>query len=311
MNETITIIIPVFNEQDSLQELFNEIYSIFDKTIEWDVIFIDDGSTDNSSNIIQSIIDQNSNVSMIRFYKNFGKADALSEGFDVAKGDFVITMDADLQDDPAEIPNILSKLKQNWDMVSGWKVDRKDPVNKRYPSKLFNFITRFFTGLNIHDFNCGLKGYRNPVVKAVNLYGGLHRYIPALAKQKGFSVTEIKVNHRPRKFGSTKYGGSRFFHGLFDLLTVLFIGNYLRRPLHFFGFIGLGLFIIGFSILGWLTLGWLNGNWIGDRPVFFLGILFLILSAQFFSIGLLGDIMVKLFGQNRNRVLEFVQRNKK
>lgn len=311
MNESISIIIPVYNEQESLRELFNEISATLKDCRNWEIIFIDDGSSDVSAEIIQSIIDENDNITMIRFFKNFGKADALSEGFQAAQGDFVITMDADLQDDPAEIPNLISKLKQNWDLVSGWKIDRKDPVIKRYPSKFFNLITRLFTGLNLHDFNCGLKGYRKSVVKAIDLYGGLHRYIPALAKQKGFSVTEIPVNHRPRKFGETKYGGARFFHGLFDLLTVLFIGNYLRRPLHFFGIIGLGLFIAGFGILGWLTWGWFNGIWIGDRPVFFLGLLFLILSAQFFSIGLLGDIMVRLSGQNRNRVLETVQRNKK
>tara|TARA_B100000029_G_C17587138_1_gene961469 strand:+ start:1986 stop:2921 length:936 start_codon:yes stop_codon:yes gene_type:complete len=311
MNESISIIIPVYNEQESLRELFNEISATLNEYCNWEIIFIDDGSSDKSAEILHSIIEENDNITMIRFFKNFGKADALSEGFQAAQGEYVITMDADLQDDPAEIPNLISKLKQNWDMVSGWKIDRKDPLVKRYPSKFFNLITRLFTGLNLHDFNCGLKGYRNSVVKAVELYGGLHRYIPALAKQKGFSVTEIPVNHRPRKFGETKYGGARFFHGLFDLLTVLFIGNYLRRPLHFFGIIGLGLFLAGFGILGWLTWGWFNGIWIGDRPVFFLGLLFLILSAQFFSIGLLGDIMVRLSGQNRNRVLETVLRNKK
>ena len=311
MNESISIIIPVYNEQESLRELFNEISATLNDYRNWEIIFIDDGSSDKSAEILHSIIEENDNITMIRFFKNFGKADALSEGFQAAQGDFVITMDADLQDDPAEIPNLISKLKQNWDMVSGWKIDRKDPLVKRYPSKFFNLITRLFTGLNLHDFNCGLKGYRKSVVKAVELYGGLHRYIPALAKQKGFSVTEIPVNHRPRKFGETKYGGARFFHRLFDLLTVLFIGNYLRRPLHFFGIIGLGLFLAGFGILGWLTWGWFNGIWIGDRPVFFLGLLFLILSAQFFSIGLLGDIMVRLSGQNRNRVLETVLRNKK
>ncbi len=311
MNESISIIIPVYNEQESLRELFNEISATLNEYRNWEIIFIDDGSSDKSAEILHSIIEENDNITMIRFFKNFGKADALSEGFQAAQGEYVITMDADLQDDPAEIPNLISKLKQNWDMVSGWKIDRKDPLVKRYPSKFFNLITRLFTGLNLHDFNCGLKGYRNSVVKAVELYGGLHRYIPALAKQKGFSVTEIPVNHRPRKFGETKYGGARFFHGLFDLLTVLFIGNYLRRPLHFFGIIGLGLFLAGFGILGWLTWGWFNGIWIGDRPVFFLGLLFLILSAQFFSIGLLGDIMVRLSGQNRNRVLETVLRNKK
>ena len=309
MNNLVSVIIPVYNEAESINDLYSEIIlGLNNNNVE--IIFIDDGSTDNSVGIIRKIVEIDVNVKLIRLYKNFGKADALSEGFLNCTGKYVITMDADLQDDPAEIPNLISKLEEGWDMVSGWKKKRNDPLEKKIPSKIFNRITCFFTGVNIHDFNCGLKAYRKEVVKSLELYGGLHRYIPALAKQMGYTVSEIVVNHRERKFGVSKYGGTRYFHGFFDLLTVLFLGSYLRRPLHFFGKLGLLMFIGGMGISSYLTYGWFNGIWIGDRPIFFLGILLIILSVQFFSIGFLGDIVVKLVGQNKNRVLEVFQRDK-
>tara|TARA_A100000164_G_scaffold378825_1_gene421385 strand:- start:25 stop:957 length:933 start_codon:yes stop_codon:yes gene_type:complete len=310
MNKSISIIIPVYNESESIKNLYVEILSSIKDKYQFEIIFIDDGSSDNSAEVIKKIAENDSNVKLIRLYKNFGKADALSEGFHVCVGKYVITMDADLQDNPSEIPNLINKLDEGWDMVSGWKKDRKDPLEKRIPSKFFNKITCFFTGVKIHDFNCGLKAYQIKVVKSIELYGGLHRYIPALSKQMGFSVTEIIVNHRERQFGESKYGGSRYFHGFFDLLTVLFLGNYLSRPLHFFGKIGLITSILGSGILSYLTIGWFNGVWIGDRPLFFLGILLIILSFQFFSIGFLGDIVVKLVGQNKNRVLDIFTKGK-
>lgn len=309
MNNLVSVIIPVYNEDESINDLYSEIIlGLNNNNVE--IIFIDDGSTDNSVGVIRKIVETDVNVKLIRLYKNFGKADALSEGFLSCTGKYVITMDADLQDDPAEIPNLINKLEEGWDMVSGWKKKRNDPLEKKIPSKIFNRITCFFTGVNIHDFNCGLKAYRKEVVKSLELYGGLHRYIPALAKQMGYTVSEIVVNHRERKFGVSKYGGTRYFHGFFDLLTVLFLGSYLRRPLHFFGKLGLIMLIGGMGISSYLTYGWFNGIWIGDRPIFFLGILLIILSVQFFSIGFLGDIVVKLVGQNKNRVLEVFQRDK-
>lgn len=310
MSKTISVIVPVYNESESIKELHSEIINTVKEKYQFEILFIDDGSSDNSVGLIREIAEKDSNVKLIRLYKNFGKADALSEGFHHCSGDYVITMDADLQDDPAEIPNLINKLDEGWDMVSGWKKNRKDPLEKKIPSKFFNKVTCFFTGVNIHDFNCGLKAYRKEVVKSIELYGGLHRYIPALAKQMGYTVTEIVVNHRERKFGESKYGGARYFHGFFDLLTVIFLGNYLRRPLHFFGKLGLLMSILGFGILSYLTVGWFNGVWIGDRPVFFLGILLIILSVQFFSIGFLGDIVVKLVGQNKNRVLDIFTKGK-
>ena len=238
-NPSISIIVPVLNEEGSLDKFYNETTKSLNEYSNWEIIFIDDGSDDESYNIMRKLADEDNRVSIIQFFKNFGKADALSEGFNQANGDIVITIDADLQDDPAEIPRLVEKIQEGWDVVSGWKKDRKDPISKRLPSKLFNMVTRFLTGIKIHDFNCGLKAYRRKVVKSIDIYGGLHRYIPAIAGQKGFSITEIAVNHRPREFGETKYGGNRLFHGLFDLFTMLFTGKYFDRPLHFFGSIGL------------------------------------------------------------------------
>ena len=301
-NHSVSVVIPVYNEEESLEKLYSELAQILEPYSNWEIIFVDDGSDDNSYPIMRQIAEKDSRITTIRFFKNFGKADALSEGFKHTMGDIVITMDADLQDDPVEIPNLINKIQEGWDLVSGWKKNRQDPLSKRIPSRLFNFITRIFTGIKIHDFNCGLKAFRRKVINAINIYGGLHRFIPAIVGQKGFSVTEIEVHHRPREFGQTKYGGSRFFHGFFDLLTMLFTSKYFNRPLHFFGFIGLLLFIVGFIICIYLTFGWFNGIWIGNRPIFFLGILLLIVGIQFFSIGLLGELFIKSTAQSEKRV---------
>jgi len=302
-NKSVTIVIPVYNEEESIPSLYTEIKSSLKNFPEHEIIFINDGSKDTSIHKISTLVDNDSTVTLIDLYSNSGKADALNEGFKAAKGEIIISMDADLQDDPAEISNLVNKINEGWDLVSGWKVDRKDPITKRWPSKLFNAIMRYVTNVKIHDFNCGLKAYKNKVVKALDLYGGMHRYTPALAAQKGFSVTEIPVNHRPRKFGVTKYGGSRIFHGFYDLLTVMFLGKYLSRPLHFFGTIGLILLSLGFVINVYLTLGWFNGVWIGNRPIFFLGILLLIVGVQFFSMGLIGELITKTAHRNKSIVL--------
>ncbi len=302
-NKSVTIVIPVYNEEESIPSLYTEIKSSLKNFPEHEIIFINDGSKDTSIHEISTLVDNDSTVTLIDLYSNSGKADALNEGFKAATGEIIISMDADLQDDPAEIPNLVDKINEGWDLVSGWKVDRKDPITKRWPSKLFNAIMRYVTNVKIHDFNCGLKAYKNKVVKALDLYGGMHRYTPALAAQKGFSITEIPVNHRPRKFGITKYGGSRIFHGFYDLLTVMFLGKYLSRPLHFFGTIGLILLSLGFVINVYLTVGWFNGVWIGNRPIFFLGILLLIVGVQFFSMGLIGELITKTAHRNKSIVL--------
>ncbi|MBC8311043.1 MAG: glycosyltransferase family 2 protein [Candidatus Marinimicrobia bacterium] len=303
IEQSVSIVIPVYNEDESILSLYGEVKAALENFSTHEIIFINDGSFDTSLDKISTLVEQDSTITLIDLYNNFGKADALNEGFKVATGDIVVTMDADLQDDPAEISNLVNKINEGWDVVSGWKVDRQDPITKRWPSKLFNAVMRYVTKVNIHDFNCGLKAYRKKVVKAIDLYGGMHRYTPALAAQKGFSVTEIPVNHRARQFGVTKYGGSRIFHGFYDLLTVMFLGKYLSRPLHFFGSIGLVLLSAGFAINLYLTVGWFNGTWIGNRPIFFLGILLLIVGIQFFSMGLMGELITKTAHRNENIVL--------
>ena len=299
---SISVVIPVLNEEGSLTKLYKELVQALNSYPEWEIIFIDDGSKDNSVEIIRSFIQSNNNIKLIKFHKNYGKADALHEGFKIAQYSVVITMDADLQDDPNEIDNLVMKIHEGWDMVSGWKKDRHDPLEKRLPSKIFNKITRLFTGVKIHDFNCGLKAYRLEVIKSIDIFGGRHRYIPALAKQQGFSITEIVVNHRPRLHGETKYGSSRYFHGFFDLLTISFMGKYYDNPLHFFGLIGLILSLIGGGIITYLSLGWFAGIPIGNRPLFFIGILSMILGVQFFSIGLLGEIIIKSRRGSLNKI---------
>ena len=236
MSNTISIIIPVYNEKESLEELYAEIRAATGSFSKREVLFIDDGSTDGTTELLQTMAEEYPDVTLIQFYRNYGKAAALSEGFNYATGDYIVTMDADLQDDPSEIKFLVEKLDEGYDLISGWKRVRLDPWTKRWPSKFFNLVTRLMTGVKIHDFNCGLKIYRRAVIKAVEIYGGRHRYIPALAGQKNFKVDEIEVKHRPRKFGITKYGGSRLLHGFFDLVSILFIDRFDQRPLHLFGF---------------------------------------------------------------------------
>ena len=300
----ISVVIPVFNELESLPGLVEELKINLNNFKEWEVIFVDDGSSDKSNNWLFKLSNENDNFKLIQFFRNYGKSAALSEGFKNAKGDYIITMDADLQDDPAEIPNLINKLEEGWDLVSGWKKNRLDPLNKTLPSKLFNFVTRIVTGIKIHDFNCGLKGYRQSVIKSINIYGGRHRYIPALAGQRKFRVTEIIVNHRERKFGKTKYGGSRIFHGFFDLITILFLNKYTQQPLHLFGFIGLGFLIIGLlaETLA-LYYKYFLGHFFKDHiALLMFGIMFIVIGIQFFSIGLLGELMTRYTQGQENRV---------
>ena len=300
----ISVVIPVFNELESLPDLVEELKLNLNNFKDWEVIFVDDGSSDKSNNWLFKLSNENDNFKLIQFFRNYGKSAALSEGFKNAKGDYIITMDADLQDDPAEIPNLINKLEEGWDLVSGWKKNRLDPLNKTLPSKLFNFVTRIVTGIKIHDFNCGLKGYRQSVIKSINIYGGRHRYIPALAGQRKFRVTEIIVNHRERKFGKTKYGGSRIFHGFFDLITILFLNKYTQQPLHLFGFIGLGFLIIGLlaETLA-LYYKYFLGHFFKDHiALLMFGIMFIVIGIQFFSIGLLGELMTRYTQGQENRV---------
>jgi glycosyltransferase involved in cell wall biosynthesis len=302
----ISVIIPVYNEVESINELYKQLLKALQEFSRYEIIFIDDGSSDGSVETIKKLSELDNSINLIQFHRNYGKSAALAEGFKHAKGNYIVTMDADLQDDPKEISNLINKLEEGFDLVSGWKKDRKDPLSKRLPSKLFNFVTRLFTGVNIHDFNCGLKIYRKAVVKTLELYGGRHRYIPAMAGQKKFKVTEIIVNHRPRIYGETKYGGSRLFHGLFDLISILFLSKYTQSPMYFFGKIGLITFLSGIIIeIYVLYLKYSLGDpFAKHMALLMLGILIIVVGIQFFSIGLVGEMIANSNQDKESRVKE-------
>lgn len=290
----VSILVPLFNEEESLSKLTKAIVESINKiSVNYELYFVDDGSTDNSLNVIKELAKKNNRIKYVSFRKNYGKSAALNIGFKNVSGDVVITMDADLQDDPAEIPNLIKELEKGFDLVSGWKKHRYDPLIKKYSSKFFNYVTKIMTGIKIHDFNCGLKAYRKVVVKDIDIHGELHRYIPVLADWKGYKVTEIPVKHHPRRYGKTKFGVSRFFKGFLDLVTVIFTTRYIRRPLHFFGLLGLISFLAGFLIDGYLSILWfLHRVNLSNRPVLYLGTLLIIVGVQFFSLGLIGEMLV-------------------
>ncbi len=303
--EKISVVIPVYNEVESLPELLQEVTTVLEGKFDYEIQIIDDGSTDGSFEFAKKKAGENERIEVTRFLRNYGKSAALSVGFRRASGDYVVTMDADLQDDPSEIPGLVEELKKGYDLVSGWKKERKDPASKRLPSRLFNFTTRLLTGIQIHDFNCGLKAYRNSVVKALDIYGGMHRYTPVLAGKRGFRVTEKPVNHRPRKYGVTKFGRERYFRGMFDLLTVLFLSRYTRRPLHLFGVFGLLSLVIGTLVNFWvlyLKYG-LGDPFRMHMALLVFGVLLIILGVQFISMGLLGEMIA----QSSTRGGEIVQ----
>lgn len=291
----VSIVVPLYNEEESLCELHGHIESTAKQMGKgYEIIFVDDGSTDRSFDVLKELHARNGHIRVIRFRRNFGKSAALSVGFKEARGEYVVTMDADLQDDPKEIPDLIAAIGDSYDLVSGWKKRRHDPISKTLPSRFFNYITGKMTGIPIHDFNCGLKAYRSIVVKSLNVHGELHRFIPVLAHWAGYRVTEKVVQHHPRKFGRTKFGISRFFNGFLDLLTVLFTTRYLRRPLHLFGVWGIVSFIIGLAIDLYLSVEWLmDKTALSNRPLFLVGFLFIIIGIQFVSIGLLGEMITR------------------
>jgi glycosyltransferase involved in cell wall biosynthesis len=298
----ISIVIPAYNEEESLQELIQKLsHTLQTLDKECEIIIVDDGSTDETLSTLKKLKRDVPLLKILSFRKNYGKSAALSEAFKWADGDYVITMDADLQDDPEEIPNLISTLESgNYDLVSGWKKKRHDPISKTIPSRIFNFVTSKITGIKIHDFNCGLKIYRKAVAKDLNIYGELHRFLPVLAHWNGFRVGELAIQHHARKFGKTKFGISRFFNGFFDLLTVIFITRYQTSPLHIFGLLGLLSALFGFAIEIYLTILWFMGKGIGNRPLFFLGILAIIVGIQFIVFGLLGEMITARFAEQTN-----------
>ena len=290
----VSIVVPLLNEEDSLRELSTLIKETMQRMKKsYEIIFVDDGSSDRSFEVLTALHNEYPNIiKAIRFRRNFGKSAALSAGFKEAQGEYIITMDADLQDDPNEIPSLIETLGDSYDLVSGWKKKRQDSAVFTFPSHIANSITSRLTGLQIHDLNCGLKVYRNIVAKELKLYGDLYRYIPILAHQAGFRVGEKIVQHHPRKYGRSKYTVGKFYRGFLDLLTILFTAKYIRRPLHLFGVWGIVSFTIGAAIDGYLSIEWFLGlTSISNRPLFLVGFLFIIIGVQFVSLGLLGEMI--------------------
>ena len=288
----ISVVVPVHNEERSVALLYDELRSALEPLgTPWEAIFVDDGSTDGSFAALTRLHNSTDNVRVVRLRRNFGKATALRAGFDQAQGETVVTIDGDLQDDPAEIPRLLAKLDEGFDLVSGWKTRRRDRLSRRLLSRIFNRVTGWFSGVHLHDMNCGLKAYRAEVVHGLRLYGELHRFIPVLAHYRGFRIAELPVNHRPREHGRSRYGVERYLRGFLDLLTVSFIGRYRHRPLHLFGGLGLILGAFGTAILIYLTVLKALGNAIGHRPLLLLGVLLVVIGMQFFSLGLISEMI--------------------
>ncbi len=288
----LSVVVPLLNEAATLQPLYEELEAALAETgLEWEVVFVDDGSTDGSYRELVRLHAAHLNVRVVRLRRNFGKAAALAAGIEVAAGELVVTMDADLQDDPAEIPNLLAKLDDGFDVVSGWKCDRRDPLARRIASRFYNGATSLVTGVRLHDMNCGLKAYRAEVFEHVRLYGERHRFVPVLAHHLGFAVAELPVNHRPRTNGHSRFGIERYLRAPFDLLTIAFMGRYRYRPLHLFGGIGLTASAAGAAILAYLTVLKAQGAGIGGRPLLMLGVLLVVVGIQFLSLGLIGEML--------------------
>ncbi len=291
MND-ISVIVPLYNERESLPQLYKELISeLTGLAPRYELIFVDDGSHDGSLDVLESLQKTDDKIKIVSFRRNFGKAAALSAGFKRARGDVIVTMDADLQDRPHEIKKLLGKIESGWDLVSGWRIRRADPWRKRTASRIFNKVTSLLTGVRIHDINCGLKAYRRRVIEEIRVYGEMHRYIPVLASYRGFAVGEVEVKHQGRRHGKSKYGIGRMAEGMFDLLTVIMLTRYNSKPLHAFGILGILLLSAGFSILGFLSVGWYFDEPIAGRPLFSLGILLMIMGVQFIFFGLLAEMI--------------------
>jgi glycosyltransferase involved in cell wall biosynthesis len=303
----LSLVVPVHDEQEALPQLLEEMEAVCTEIgRSWEIVVVDDGSTDGSTELLERHARKRPGFRVVGLRRNFGKAAALTAGFEHSTGEVVVTLDGDGQDDPAEIPALLSKLDEGYDLVSGWKRERRDPALKRWASRLFNSVTARLSGVPLHDFNCGLKAYRERCARSLDVYGELYRYLPVLAFQRGWSVTELPVKHRPRLHGRSKFGVERYARGMFDLMTVLFIGRYQQRPLHLFGGIGLVLMLAGFAISIYLTILRLNGEGIGDRPLLLLGALLIVVGIQFLTFGLLGQMFAGMAHETgRSRTGEY------
>ncbi len=307
----ISVVVPLFNEDESLPELHKWIVKVMqENNFSYEVVFIDDGSKDKSWSVVEELHSKDANVKGIKFQRNYGKSAALQKGFEAAKGDVVITMDADLQDSPDEIPELYRMIMEDdFDLVSGWKKKRFDPITKTIPTKLYNWAARRITGIYLHDFNCGLKAYKNVVVKSIEVYGDMHRYIPALAKYSGFTnIGEKVVQHQARKYGVTKFGLNRFLNGPLDLLSVAFIGKFAKKPMHFFGALGMLMFVIGFGVSFYLTIDKLfidtHGIKLSDRTEFYIALTAMILGTQFFLAGFIAELIGRSSSQRNTYLVE-------
>jgi glycosyltransferase involved in cell wall biosynthesis len=287
----VSIVVPGLNEGESLGELASRIRDALDGKRAYEIIFVDDGSTDNTWEVITGLRSTDERIKGVRLRKNFGKAMALSAGFARARGEIIVTMDADLQDDPVDLPAFIQKIEEGLDVVVGWKKTRLDPQNRLILSRIFNGTVRRATGVKLHDMNCGFKAYRREVIRTIPIYGDLFRFIPAFAAWEGFKVDEVPVKHHARKYGSSRYGLERILRGFFDLLSVMFLTRYQRKPMHLFGLIGLVLFGVGFITEAYLTVLWFRGHKIGDRPLLLLGALEILAGIQFFSMGFIGEFL--------------------
>ena len=305
----LSIIIPMYNEQESLDSLFVELSGLFSQETATEIIFINDGSSDNTLNILKSKIKNYPTWSIINLYRNYGKSIALQAGFDNSKGEIIATMDADLQDNPKEIYRLIEELDRGYDVVSGWKKNRKDPLEKKIASKIFNFFVRVFSGLKIHDSNCGIKVFKREVTEMLTLYGGRHRYIPLLAHQKKFLISEVVVDHREREFGISKYGVKRYSDGFFDFLTILFLGKYMDRPLHFFGSLGFISVLLGIGTESYvLYLKYiLFDSFQQHIALIILGAILIIVGLQLFTFGLMGELIVNKKYKDRNYIKEIIE----
>ena len=316
-NIDLSIVIPVYNEEESLELLYNSIINNLQNTnLNFEIIFIDDGSSDNSWDVIKTISEKKTNLSSIKFKKNYGKSDALDAGFKASNGTYVLTMDADLQDDPNEIYPLFKMINQdNYDLVSGWKKKRNDPLSKTIPSKFFNLITRIFSGIKLNDFNCGIKIYKKELVNSVNLYGEMHRYIPLIAKWNGYDkIGEKVVNHNKRKFGKTKFGMERYIRGFLDLISVSFVYRFRKRPMHFFGSLGVISFLIGLISVGWIIyekLSKISNNIpldqirpVTDQPFFYIALVTIIVGVQLFLVGFISELIISINSDKNGYVIE-------
>lgn len=295
----VSIVIPVYNEEESIDAFYNELSATAKSLKTYEILFVDDGSKDSSLSLLKAIGEKDKRVKIFSFRKNHGKAEALMLGFLKATGKHIITLDADLQDKPSEIPALLRKINDGYDLVSGWRKNRKDGLPKVLASKLFNSIAKTWWGLKLHDYNCGLKAYTKNAAKSLRIYGGLHRFIPLILYHQGFMVTEIPVEHDKRKFGKSKYGFSKLWKDLPDIFTMLFLSRYGDRPFHFFAWVGGVLFFLGTIILGYLGILKLVGEGIGNRPILFLGMILLLSGLQIFFTGFLADLIINLSKQQR------------